>query len=137
MQRNIGKGNQEQNSVVFNVMIILEKLNNNIVSMAQTISEVAEQVGRNENVFQRLEELAFESNLLALSASVEEMRAREIGGKKSISLAKKISDIAGKAADAAQTVECVVGAYRQVRYDLSQSLHKKPSGVWPGAGNLL
>ena len=109
---------EEQDSVVFNAMLILEKLNNNIISMAQTISSVDDQAKQNENISQKLEELAFESNLLALSASLEEVRASEIGEERSLVLAKKIHAIAMKAADATQVVGHLLGECQQIRHNL-------------------
>jgi len=60
-------------------------------------------------------DLAFESSVLALRASLNEAEANEIGTGEVLLLAKKVNDIAMKAADTTRMLHGVADACRQAR----------------------
>lgn len=115
VQVNMPVSHQQKNNIVVNAFEILNKVNNTMNNMAQTMNVATDYITDNAKAFDKLADLAFESSVLALKASLNEAEANETGEGEVLLLAKKVNDIAMKAADTTRMLHGVADACRQAR----------------------
>ena len=121
---NMPASHQQKNNIVVNAFEILNKVNNTMNNMAQTMNAATDYITDSAKSFDKLADLAFESNVLALKASLNEAAASEIGEGEVLLLARKVNDIAMKAADTTRMLHGVADACRQARRCALTSLNK-------------
>jgi methyl-accepting chemotaxis protein len=106
--------------------IVVEETNENINELTDAMSKISEQSQLVAKVIKTIDDIAFQTNILALNASVEAARAG-VHGKGFAVVADEVGALAQKSAEAAKQTTDIIGR-NVVTINESDALYKKAMG---------
>ncbi len=123
MTRQNAENSRQADNLMKDASRVIEEANKSINGLTSSMSEIARSSRETSRIIKTIDEIAFQTNLLALNAAVEAARAGEAGRGFAV-VADEVRSLAMRAADAAKSTADLIETTVSKIHDGEELMHK-------------